>query len=87
MNSKAFIFFGRSGCGKGTQVKLLVDFLKSQKIGGSVDTVQNYLMMLTTAFIFSSCSGLGVLSIPSLKAVGLKVASRYVMCSDIFSIT
>lgn len=30
MNSKAFIFFGRSGCGKGTQVKLLVDFLKSQ---------------------------------------------------------
>ncbi|MEK7219325.1 MAG: nucleoside monophosphate kinase [Patescibacteria group bacterium] len=30
MNSKAFIFFGRSGCGKGTQVKLLLDFLKSQ---------------------------------------------------------
>jgi len=28
MNSKAFIFFGRSGCGKGTQAKLLADFLK-----------------------------------------------------------
>lgn len=30
MNSQAFLFFGRSGCGKGTQVKLLVDFLKSK---------------------------------------------------------
>ena len=30
MNSKAFVFFGRSGCGKGTQAKLLVDFLKSK---------------------------------------------------------
>ncbi len=30
MNSKAFIYFGRSGRGKGTQVKLLLDFLKSQ---------------------------------------------------------
>ena len=30
MNSKAFVFFGRSGCGKGTQAKLLSDFLKSQ---------------------------------------------------------
>lgn len=30
MNSKAFIFFGRSGCGKGTQAKLLSDFLKNQ---------------------------------------------------------
>jgi adenylate kinase len=30
MNSKAFVFFGRSGCGKGTQAKLLADFLKSQ---------------------------------------------------------
>lgn len=29
MNSKAFIFFGRSGCGKGTQAKLLVEFLQS----------------------------------------------------------
>ena len=31
MNSQAFVFFGRSGCGKGTQAQLLVDFLKSQE--------------------------------------------------------
>jgi len=30
MNSRAILFFGRSGCGKGTQAKLLADFLKSQ---------------------------------------------------------
>ncbi len=30
MNSKAFVFFGRSGCGKGTQAKRLVDFLKTK---------------------------------------------------------
>lgn len=30
MNSKAFVFFGRSGCGKGTQAKLLSDFLKAK---------------------------------------------------------
>lgn len=30
MNSKAFLFFGRSGCGKGTQAKLLADFLKAK---------------------------------------------------------
>lgn len=30
MNSKAFVFFGRSGCGKGTQAKLLMEFLKSK---------------------------------------------------------
>lgn len=30
MNSRATLFFGRSGCGKGTQAKLLADFLKSQ---------------------------------------------------------
>jgi len=34
MNSKAFVFFGRSGCGKGTQAKLLADFLKAK--GGDV---------------------------------------------------
>lgn len=28
MNSKAFIFFGRSGCGKGTQAKLLTNYLE-----------------------------------------------------------
>lgn len=30
MNSKAIVFFGRSGCGKGTQVKLLMDLLKQK---------------------------------------------------------
>ncbi len=30
MNSKAIVFFGRSGCGKGTQAKLLAGVLKSQ---------------------------------------------------------
>ncbi len=30
MNSKAIVFFGRSGCGKGTQVKLLMDFLREK---------------------------------------------------------
>ena len=30
MDSRAILFFGRSGCGKGTQAKLLSDFLKSQ---------------------------------------------------------
>lgn len=30
MNSKAVVFFGRSGCGKGTQAKLLADYLKNQ---------------------------------------------------------
>lgn len=33
MNSRAFVFFGRSGCGKGTQAKLLGDFLKSKGRG------------------------------------------------------
>lgn len=28
MKSKAFLFFGRSGCGKGTQAKLLTEFLQ-----------------------------------------------------------
>jgi adenylate kinase family enzyme len=30
MNPKAFVFFGRSGCGKGTQAKLLAESLKAQ---------------------------------------------------------
>jgi adenylate kinase len=30
MNSRAIVFFGRSGCGKGTQAKLLAELLKSQ---------------------------------------------------------
>ncbi|MFA5778107.1 MAG: nucleoside monophosphate kinase [Candidatus Paceibacterota bacterium] len=30
MNSQAFVFFGRSGCGKGTQAKRLANFLKEK---------------------------------------------------------
>lgn len=30
MNSRAVVFFGRSGCGKGTQAKLLAELLKNQ---------------------------------------------------------
>lgn len=30
MNPKAIVFFGRSGCGKGTQAKLLAELLKSK---------------------------------------------------------
>ena len=30
MDSKAIVFFGRSGCGKGTQAKLVSDYLKSK---------------------------------------------------------
>ena len=30
MNTKTFIFIGRSGCGKGTQAEKLADFIKSQ---------------------------------------------------------
>lgn len=30
MDSRAVVFFGRSGCGKGTQAKLLVEYLKSK---------------------------------------------------------
>lgn len=30
MNPKAIVFFGRSGCGKGTQAKLLADYLKGK---------------------------------------------------------
>lgn len=30
MNQKSFIFIGRSGCGKGTQAKLLIDYLKKE---------------------------------------------------------
>lgn len=31
MDFKTFIFIGRSGCGKGTQVKLLIEYLKESK--------------------------------------------------------
>ncbi|KKR70734.1 MAG: adenylate kinase [Candidatus Nomurabacteria bacterium GW2011_GWB1_40_7] len=34
MNSRAFVFFGKSGCGKGTQAELLADYLnkKGEKV-------------------------------------------------------
>jgi predicted AAA+ superfamily ATPase len=44
--------FTADNCGNITSSKKIADFLKSQKIKGSVDTVQNYLNMLTSAFIF-----------------------------------
>jgi predicted AAA+ superfamily ATPase len=45
--------FTADNCGNITSSKKIADFLKSQKISGSVDTVQNYLQMLTSAYIFS----------------------------------
>jgi adenylate kinase len=36
MNSKTFIFFGRSGCGKGTQAKLLIKHLEGLHAGEKV---------------------------------------------------
>ncbi len=44
--------FTADNCGNITSSKKISDFLKSQKIKGSVDTVQNYLSMLNSAFIF-----------------------------------
>jgi hypothetical protein len=44
--------FAADNCGNITSSKKIADFLKSQKLKGSVDTVQNYLNMLTSAFIF-----------------------------------
>jgi uncharacterized protein len=44
--------FTADNCGNITSSKKIADFLKSQKMKGSVDTVQSYLNMLTTAFIF-----------------------------------
>lgn len=34
MNSKTFIFIGRSGCGKGTQAKILIEYLKNNPPAG-----------------------------------------------------
>ena len=45
--------FTADNCGNITSSKKIADFLKSQKISGSVDTVQNYLSMLGAAFVFS----------------------------------
>ncbi|MFH1161209.1 MAG: ATP-binding protein [bacterium] len=44
--------FTADNCGNITSSKKIADFLKSQKIKGSVDTVHNYLNMLTNAYIF-----------------------------------
>jgi len=43
--------FTADNTGNITSSKKIADFLKSQKLKGSVDTVQNYLSMLTSAFI------------------------------------
>ncbi len=40
MNQKSFIFIGRSGCGKGTQAKLLSDYLKKNDPAREVLYVQ-----------------------------------------------
>lgn len=44
--------FTADNCGNITSSKKIADFLKSQKMKGSVDTVQNYLGMLTSAYLF-----------------------------------
>jgi uncharacterized protein len=44
--------FTADNCGNITSSKKIADFLKSQKIKGSVDTVHNYLAMLCSAYIF-----------------------------------
>lgn len=44
--------FTADNCGNITSSKKIADFLKSQKIKGSVDTVNNYLGMLTSAYLF-----------------------------------
>jgi adenylate kinase family enzyme len=36
MNPKTFIFFGRAGCGKGTQAKILINHLESLNDGAKV---------------------------------------------------
>jgi adenylate kinase len=36
MNQNAFIFIGRSGCGKGTQIEMLVDLLKNKDPGHGI---------------------------------------------------
>jgi len=44
--------FAADNCGNITSSKSIADYLKSQKVKGSFDTVQNYLAMLTSANIF-----------------------------------
>lgn len=44
--------FTADNCGNITSSKKIADFIRSQRIKGSVDTVQGYLGMLTAAYIF-----------------------------------
>jgi uncharacterized protein len=44
--------FVADNCGNITSSKRIADFLKSQKIKGSVDTVQSYIEMLVSALLF-----------------------------------
>lgn len=46
MQQKTFIFMGRSGCGKGTQAKILIDHLKQ------MDPAQNRVVYLETGARF-----------------------------------
>jgi hypothetical protein len=48
----AFLF---DNCGNITSAKKIADFLKSEKIKTSVDTVQNYIKYLIEAFLFYGC--------------------------------
>ena len=44
--------FGADNCGNITSSKKIADFLKSQRIKGSVETIQSYLGMLSAAYLF-----------------------------------
>lgn len=44
--------FAADNCGNITSPKKISDFLKSQRLKASVDTIMNYLTMLTSAYIF-----------------------------------
>ena len=44
--------FSADNCGNITSPKNIADFLKSQRQKASVDTIMNYLSMLTSAYIF-----------------------------------
>lgn len=44
--------FAADNCGNITSSKSIADYIKSQKLKGSVDTVQNYLSFLTSSYLF-----------------------------------